>query len=101
MRSYVRNRLTYIWLFLCVITVFSWWTGSTHGANYQANMPVTAVVLTIALVKTRFVIRNYMEVRWAPSWLRFTCDAWLLCLFAVFSYFYWSGSCFLTPIPSM
>jgi cytochrome c oxidase subunit IV len=92
MRSYVRNRLTYVWLFLCVITVISWWTVSGHGANYPANVRVTAVVLTIALIKTRFVIRNFMEVRRAPLWLRLTCDAWLLYLFAVISYFYWFGS---------
>ena len=93
MRSYIRNRLTYIWLFLCVITVISWWVGTGQGADsYRANVPVTAVVLVIALIKTRFVIRNYMEVRLAPAWLRLTCDAWLLCLFAAISCFYWFGS---------
>jgi cytochrome c oxidase subunit IV len=93
MRSYIRNRLTYIWLFLSIITIISWWTGSGHGATFQhASVPVTAVVLMIALIKTRFVIRNYMEVRWAPSWLRLTCDAWLLCLFGMFVCFYWLGS---------
>jgi cytochrome c oxidase subunit IV len=93
MRSYIRNRLTYIWLFLCIITVISWWTGSGHGASfYRANALVTAVVLMLALIKTRLVIRNFMEVRRAPSWLRLTCDGWLLCLFAVISCFYWFGS---------
>jgi len=90
MRSYIRNRLTFVWLFLSIITVISWWTA--RGANsYQANAWVTGVVLLIALIKTRFVIRNYMEVRFAPSWLQLTCDAWLLCLFAVISCFYWFG----------
>lgn len=93
MRSYLRNRLTYIWLFLCIITVISWWTGSGHGVNhYRANVPVTAVVLIIALIKTRFVIWNYMEVRSAPSWLRLTCDAWLWCLFVLIASFYCFGS---------
>jgi Prokaryotic Cytochrome C oxidase subunit IV len=93
MSSYIRNRLTYIWLFLSIITVISWWTGSGHGANSShANVPVTAVVLMIALVKTRFVIRDYMEVRLAPFWLQLTCDAWLLCLFGMFACFYWFGS---------
>jgi hypothetical protein len=93
MRSYIRNRLTYIWLFLSIITIISWWVGSPQSANFsQANVPVTAVVLVIALIKTRFVIRNYMEVRLAPSWLKLTCDAWLLALFATISSFYWLGS---------
>ncbi|MGO9932601.1 MAG: cytochrome C oxidase subunit IV family protein [Steroidobacteraceae bacterium] len=93
MRSYIRNRSTRIWLFLSLLTVLSWWTGSARGADfYQADALVTGVVLLIALIKTRFVIRNYMEVRFAPSWLQLTCDAWLLCLFAGISCFYWFGS---------
>jgi hypothetical protein len=93
MRTYIRNRLTYIWLFLSIITVISWWTGSAHGANsHHANVAVTAVVLIIALIKTRFVIRNYMEVRSAPFWLQLTCDAWLLSLFLAISCFYRFGS---------
>jgi Prokaryotic Cytochrome C oxidase subunit IV len=92
MTPYIRNRLTYIWLFLSVITVVSWWVGSAQSASgYNANVLVTAVVLMIAFIKTRFVIRNYMEVRRAPRWLRLTCDAWLLGLFAVISSFYWFG----------
>ena len=92
MTSYIRSPLTYVWLFLLIITVISWRAGSAHGANsYQANVLVTGVVLLIALIKTRFVIRNFMEVRFAPSWLQLTCDAWLLCLFAVVSGFYWFG----------
>jgi len=90
MTSYIRNPLTYLWLFLSIITVISWWTGSDHGANpYQANVWVTVVVLLIALIKTRFVIRHYMEVRFAPSWLQLTCDAWLLCLSGLVCCFYW------------
>jgi len=84
MTSHVRNPLTGIWLFLAISTVISWWSGSQHGANsYQASTWVTAIVVLIALVKTRFVIRNYMEVRFAPLWLQLTCDAWLLCLFGL------------------
>ena len=87
MPTYIRNPLTYIWLFLSIITVISWWAGSGHGANSdEANVLVTAFVVLIALIKTRFVIRNFMEVRFAPFWLQLTCDAWLLCLLvAIFS----------------
>ena len=90
MTSYIRNPLTCLWLFLSIITVISWWTGSARGANsYQADVFVTVVVVLIALVKTRFVIRNYMGVRFAPSWLQVTCDAWLVCLFGLIACFYW------------
>jgi len=90
MTSYIRNRSTYVWLFLSIITVISWRVASTHGGNsYRADVWVTAVVLLIAFIKTRLIIRNYMEVGSAPSWLQLTCDAWLLCLFGVIGCFYW------------
>jgi hypothetical protein len=72
--------------------VISWWSGSARGPHsHQADLWVTLVVLLIALVKTRFVIRNFMDVRLAPPWLQLTCDAWLLCLFGMISLFYWSS----------
>jgi hypothetical protein len=40
------------------------------------------VVLAIAAVKTRFVIREFMEVRAAPHWLRRATDGWLAVLMA-------------------
>jgi hypothetical protein len=90
MTSYIHNRSTYVWLFLSIITVISWRLASAHSGNsYQANGWVTGVVLLIALIKTRFVIRNYMEVRFAPRWLQLTCDAWLVCLFGMIACFYW------------
>ena len=90
MTSYMRNRLTYIWLLLTVLTVISWWFGTGNNADSrEANVLITVVVLLIALVKTRFVIRNYMEVRSAPSWLQLTCDGWLLCFFGLVSCLYW------------
>jgi hypothetical protein len=39
---------------------------------------VTAIVLAIALVKCRLVIRTFMEVRTAPTWLRRSTDLWLI-----------------------
>jgi hypothetical protein len=30
-----------------------------------------------------------MEVRFAPSWLQLTCDAWLALNFGMMSSFYW------------
>jgi hypothetical protein len=41
------------------------------------------VVLAIAAVKTRLVIRQFMDVRAAPGWLRRATDGWLAVLMAV------------------
>jgi hypothetical protein len=83
--------LAYIWLLLSILTVISWWFGTTNDNpdSRIADVLITIVVLLIALVKTRFVIRNYMEVRSAPFWLQQTCDAWLLCFFGLILCFYW------------
>ena len=90
MTSYIRSPVTYLWLFLSILTVISWWFGAGNSPNsHQASALITFVVLLIALIKTRFVIRNYMEVRFAPSWLKVTCDAWLVYLFGMISIFYW------------
>jgi hypothetical protein len=91
MTPYVRGPLFYTWLFLVTATVFSWWLGSANGAepHRPANVLVTLSILLIAIIKCRFVIRNYMEVRFAPSWLQWTCDAWLIFNFGMVSSFYW------------
>ena len=87
MEFLLRNRLFYIWLFLSGLTVLTWWLGSQHNA-VSAGAWVTYGVLLIAVIKTRFVIRNFMEVRDAPLWLQRSCDAWLVFLFAMLALFY-------------
>ena len=79
MRGYFRGPLAYIWIVLAVATLMSWWLG--------AKIPL--LVLAIAIIKCRVVMRSYMEVRLAPSWLQRTCDAWLALNFAMGSGYYW------------
>jgi Prokaryotic Cytochrome C oxidase subunit IV len=85
----LRNRLFTIWLFLSGLTVLTWWLGSKDTAQTAAF--ITYGVLLIAFVKTRLVIRNFMEVREAPLWLRLLCDGWLVLLFAILALFYRYG----------
>ena len=40
------------------------------------------MVLLLAIIKSRLIIRYFMEVRDAPRWLRHSTDAWLAVLFA-------------------
>jgi hypothetical protein len=86
MEFLLRNRLFYIWLFLSGLTVLTWWLGA-HGSA-SGSPPITYSVLLIVIVKTRFVIRNFMEVCDAPLWLQRSCDAWLVFLFAILALFY-------------
>lgn len=45
-----------------------------------SQFSVVASIVLIAVVKVRFVIWHFMEVRHGPSWLRWICDAWLVTL---------------------
>jgi Prokaryotic Cytochrome C oxidase subunit IV len=91
MTAYARGPLFYTWLLLVAATVFSWWLGLENGSalHRHASTVTTIAILAIAIVKCRFVIRHYMEVRFAPSWLQVTCDAWLVLNFGMVSSFYW------------
>lgn len=88
MTAYLRNPLTYVWAFLTVITVASWWISGGGHAEYRINTAVTLSVLLIAAVKVQFVVSYFMEVRHAPVWLKRTTVGWLLVLFALLVGFY-------------
>ena len=91
MTAYLHNRSTYTWAFLTLITLVSWWIGRGHGAEFHIDPAIAVSVLLIALIKSRFVLREFMEVRTAPLWLRRVFDALLFVLFAaLFSIYYFS-----------
>jgi cytochrome c oxidase subunit IV len=70
MTTYIRHPLTQVWAFLAVITLASLWVASRHGLEFHTDAAVTASVLLIAAIKTQLVIRYFMEVRFAPAWLK-------------------------------
>lgn len=75
------RRITWAWLALSLLTVTSWWIGPIRGnVSPTPNVLVTVTVLVLALVKARLVIRQFMEVRTAPAWLRIATDVWLIVL---------------------
>jgi hypothetical protein len=71
--------VTAVWLILSAITVGSWWLapGHMHGPT-TASVPITVAVVVLGAVKSRLIIRYFMEVRTAPAWLRIATDAWLV-----------------------
>lgn len=76
--------LTWVWIALVVITVGSWLLAPAHYTNLvSASATVTALVLVLTFVKTRLIIRWFMEVRHAPRWLQLATDGWLVTLAAV------------------
>ncbi len=89
MTAYLRNSLTYVWAFLVVITVASWFIGRGHGAAYQLDAAITVGVLLIAALKAQLVIRYFMEVRFASRWLKRTAYGWNIALLSLLLLFYW------------
>jgi uncharacterized membrane protein len=84
---YLRNPMTYTWAFLAIATLIGLLLG--HDADaHQGSTWITAAILLIAVVKTRLVMRRFMEVRSAATWLKWACDTWLVYLFAMVLYLY-------------
>jgi hypothetical protein len=77
-----RHAVTTVWLLLVLATGASWWLGGASAASGAPTRVATAVLLLIAFVKVRLIVRYFMEVRHAPSALRIAFDAWigLVCL---------------------
>jgi hypothetical protein len=91
LNAVVKNRLTVVWLVLAGLTLVSWALapGRTAG-SVAASVPITVVVLVMALIKSRLIIQEFMEVRTAPAWLRAATDAWLVVLFgAILAIYLW------------
>lgn len=75
--------MTWTWLVLVAITIGSWWLAPAHSHGVvSASVAVTCVVLALAVIKARLIIRQFMEVRSAPTWLKAATDGWLAALIA-------------------
>lgn len=87
----VKNRLTVVWLVLVGLTVVSWALAPAHASGpVAASVPITVVVLAMAMIKVRLIIGEFMEVRTAPTWLRASTDAWLVVMFgAILAIYLW------------
>lgn len=75
--------ITWVWGVLVVITIGTGWLAPAAHTNHlaQASLPITVLVLTLAFIKSRLIIRYFMEVRTAPRWLKAATDGWLVALF--------------------
>lgn len=79
-----KNSLVTVWFLLACATGLTWWLGSTQDSVndlpklIENDLTLAFIILFIALVKIRFIIWHFMEVRFAPVWLKRVCDSWLL-----------------------
>lgn len=81
MDATVTRRILAVWLILSLMTVASWLLGSARGhGEFSPSTAVTVGILAAAVVKSRLIIRHFMEVRAAPRWLPGITDCWLALL---------------------
>ena len=72
------KRLLAVWLVLAAATLMSLWVGSSDGRDGLApSAAVTVTAIVIAIVKTRIIFREFMELRHAPVLLGRLADLWL------------------------
>ena len=82
-------RLTYVWAVLSAITVGTWWLGHTSARPDMSSRTVVMIAaLAIAAVKVQLIVRYFMEVRTAPSWLRVSTTIWLVLLVGLIAAIY-------------
>ena len=80
--------VTPIWLLLVSATGLSWWLGTQPSENQNLSI-ATTIVIIVAFVKVRFVIRYFMEVREAGVYLKLICDGWVMLICGVILALYW------------
>lgn len=69
------KRLFFVWLVLSGITMT--YLAIDHTADHhraEASTAATLSAVALALVKVRIIMREFMEVRSAPAWLRRLTD---------------------------
>jgi len=71
--SVFHERVTWVWLGLVALTCVTTW-----GLSKDMFTPAVAVVGTfvIAAVKVRYVVLDFMELRYAPIPVRIAFEAW-------------------------
>ncbi len=78
MDSCVERRLWLVWLGLSVITLLQLWLGTQDSREMiSPDALITLSVIGMALVKVRFIVMEFMEVRHAPVLLRRLTDGWI------------------------
>jgi len=86
--SVLRERVTWVWLDLVVLTCVTTW-----GLSTDVFLPVVAVVgnFVIAAVKVRYVMLDFMELRDAPIPVRVAFEAWPVAVAAIILGFWFAA----------
>jgi hypothetical protein len=81
MRALVVTRITLVWALLLAATIVSWELG--HGLGVEDPRVAGSLILIVSMVKVRFVMLDFMEIRHAPAWMRVGAEIWTVVLAAL------------------
>ena len=89
----LNRRLLAVWLLLSAITVGYFWIdrSANHDGGRDASTFVTVSAVVLALVKVRVIMGEFMEVRGAPTLLRFLANLWIAIMGATMIAAYLAG----------
>lgn len=91
MKPLILNRATFVWFGLVLATCLSWWMGTGLAASPDPRFVASALIV-VALVKVRFVVRYFMEVRVAAPVLKWMTDGWVVLVCGALLVLYWQGA---------
>jgi hypothetical protein len=91
--TWPKRRALIAWLALSAITLgYLALDRSVDGqGTYRASSVVTTVAILLALVKARYIFREFMQVRNAPALLSRLTDLWVLLIAAALLGSYFTG----------
>ncbi len=80
METVFNKRLFVVWLILVAISLAYLWIDheASHEGIPSASAVVTVGAICLALIKVRIIMREFMEVRGAPRFLRRLTDLWVV-----------------------
>ena len=75
MSTLIRSQATAVWALLMAATIVSYVLGEDHalGLSHEA---ASVTIIVIAVIKVRFVVRHFMEMKHAPLPLKLAFEAW-------------------------
>lgn len=90
MGTFLRDRITVVWLLLIGATLLSW--GMGHGLGFSDPRNAGMVIFLVAFIKVRYVFLEFMEVRQGPLVLRIFVEGWVTLVCAGVLAMYWTGA---------
>lgn len=78
MQYLFQGRIALVWAGLTIATLVSWAIGHQGGGDLSPDLALSMAVIVIAVIKARFVLREFMEVGHASRWLRILSDVWVV-----------------------